>query len=226
MSVEPTPYTAELREYAIARSERDPVCEELAAESDALEGGALAALRMSPEQAALTTVLVGASGARRALEIGTFTGYGSIAIARGLSEDGLLVTCEISEEYLVLARRYWERLGLDGRIEPRIGPALETLQSLDAGSFDFAFIDADKESYPAYYEECLRLVRPGGLIAIDNVFWKGEVVAPGGAPTGGSPPDDAGLRAIRELNDRVAGDDRITSRAMASIADGLLLVVR
>lgn len=218
MSVEPTPYTAELREYAIAHSGRDPVCEELAAESDALEGGSLASLRMSPEQAALMTVLVGASGARRALEIGTFTGYGSIAIARGLPDGGRLVTCEISEEYAILARRYWERLGLADRIEQRHGPALEILRGLDVGEpFDFAFIDADKESYPDYYEECLRLVRPGGLIAIDNAFWKGEVV-------GSS--DDPGVRAIRELNDRVAEDKRIASRAMVSVADGLLLVVR
>ncbi len=218
MSSAPTPYSPELNAYAVARSDHDPIMEELAAESDDIQGGKLASMRMAPEQAALMTVLTRSIGARRALEIGTFTGYGSIAIARGLAEDGLLITCDIDERNTMLARRYWQKLGLEEKIQLRIAPALETLRSLDrAEPFDFAFIDADKGNYPAYYEECLRLVRPGGLIAIDNVFWRGEVIGP---------TEDPDVAAIRELNDRVASDPRISSRAMVSVADGLTLVVR
>lgn len=220
MSFVPTEYTPELQHYVAARleRERDPIIDELAAETDDLEGGALASMRMGPEQAALMTLLVRLCGARNALEIGTFTGYGSIAIARGLPEDGRLVTCDISRTYSKLARRYWQRLGLDERIEQRIAPAIETLTAIkEADSFDFAFIDADKTGYPDYYEQCLRLVRPGGLIAIDNVFSVGRVTDP-------SIKTDE-VEGIRMLNDRIATDDRLQSRAILSVADGLTLAV-
>lgn len=218
MSFEPTAYTTALQHYVSSRMPADPILMELAAETDDIEGGRFASMRMGPEQAALTTLLVRLIGARRALEIGTFTGYGAIAIARGLPEDGQLITCDISKAHSELAHRYWRKAGLDQRIEQRIGPALETLRAIDQPhSFDFAFIDADKAPYPDYYEECLRLVRPGGLIAIDNVFSGGRVVDPDA--------DSEDLAGIRELNDRIPKDDRLRDWAMLSIADGLTLAV-
>lgn len=218
MSFEPTEYSPALQHYVSARLKVDPILQELAAETDDLEGGRLASMRMGAEQAALMTLLVRLSGARRALEIGTFTGYGAVAIARGLPADGLLITCDISRTYSELARRYWHKLGLEDRIEQRIGPAIETLRAIDDDNgFDFAFIDADKAGYPDYYEECLRLVRPGGLIAVDNVFSKGRVAD--------SEAHSEDLEGIRELNDRIADDERLRDWAMVSVADGLTLAV-
>lgn len=218
MSFKPTEYTPALQHYVATRLESDPILEELAAETDDLEGGALASMRMGAEQAALMTLLVRLCGTRRALEIGTFTGYGSTAIARGLAEDGRLITCDISRAHSELARRYWQRLGVEAKIEQRIGPAIETLRAIDEdGGFDFAFIDADKARYPDYYEECLRLVRPGGLIAVDNVFSAGRVADPS--------YDSEDVAGIRELNDRMARDDRLRDRAVLSVADGLTLAV-
>ncbi len=151
--------TAELHRYAVEHSDSDPLLRELAEETEAL--GGVAVMMMAPEQGALTTLLVRAIGARRALEIGTFTGYGAISIVRGLPEDGHLLGCDVSEEWAAIARRYFERAGLADRIELRIAPALETLRGLDpADPFDFCFIDADKESYPAYYEEALAAAAP------------------------------------------------------------------
>jgi caffeoyl-CoA O-methyltransferase len=175
----------------------------------------------APEQATFMTLLVRAIGARRALELGTFTGYGAISIARGLPEDGLLVTCDLSEEWTAIARRYFEQAGLADRIDLRLGPALDTLRELPEDEpFDFAFIDADKGNYPAYYEECLRLLRPGGLVMIDNVFYGGEVVSDG---DGG----DRGQFAaeVRQLNDRVVADERVLS-TMLSVADGITLALK
>ena len=211
-----TEMSSELHRYAVEHSDRDDLLRELAEETDGL--GGVAVMMMAPEQGALTTLLVRAIGASRALEIGTFTGYGAISIARGLPDDGYLLALDVSEEWTRLARRYWERAGLADRIELRLGPALETLGSLPADEpFDFAFIDADKENYPAYYEEALRLLRPGGLMMIDNVFRRGTVLD--------LDDEDPPTLAIRELNDRVASDDRVTS-AMVGIADGITLVLK
>jgi caffeoyl-CoA O-methyltransferase len=211
-----TEMTAALHRYAVEHSDRDEVLRELAEETDGL--GGVAVMMMAPEQGALTTLLVRAIGARRALEIGTFTGYGAISIARGLPDDGHLLALDVNEEWTAIARRHWERAGLADRIELRLGPALETLASLPSGEpFDFAFIDADKESYPAYYEEALRLLRPGGLMMIDNVFRGGTVIDP--------EDQDPPTLAIRELNDRVASDDRVLS-AMVGIADGITLALK
>jgi caffeoyl-CoA O-methyltransferase len=175
-------------------------------------------MMMAPEQGALTTLLVRAIGARRALEIGTFTGYGALSIARGLPADGHLLALDVNDEWTAIARRYWERAGLTDRIELRLGPALETLASLPADDpFDFAFIDADKESYPAYYEEALRLLRPGGLMMVDNVFRRGTVLDP--------EDDDPATLAVRELNERVVSDDRVFS-AMVGVADGITLALK
>lgn len=213
-----TAMSAELHRYAVEHSHGDDLLERLTAETEA-EAGARAVMQTAPEQAALMTVLVRACGAKRALELGTFTGYGSIAIARGLPADGTLISCDISEQWTAIARRYWQEAGLAERIELRIGPALETLAALDGSPtpFDFVFIDADKESYPAYYEACVGLLRRGGLLLIDNVFR-------GGAVLDGSDNEPATV-AVRELNDRVAADERVAA-AMTGIADGLTFAVK
>jgi caffeoyl-CoA O-methyltransferase len=213
--------SSELYRYAVEHSDADDeLMRELAEETD-LEAGGLTVMLTSPEQATMMTILVRAIGAHRALELGTFTGYGSIAIARGLPADGTLTTCDVSEEWTSIARRYFDRAGLLDRIELRLGPALDTLRELPEDEpFDFAFIDADKGNYPSYYEECVRLVRPGGLIAIDNVFYGGEVLGDG---TGG---DRGQFSAeVRELNDRIAADERVLS-VMLSIADGVTLALK
>jgi caffeoyl-CoA O-methyltransferase len=215
-------YTAlspELYAYAVEHSgNRDELMRRLAEETGRA-AGEMAVMQTAPEQAALMTVLVRATGARRALEVGTFTGYGAIAIARGLPDDGYLLTLDVSEEWTAIARRFIAEAGLSDRVEVRLGPALDSLRSLEGSEpFDFAFIDADKAEYPDYYEECLRVLRPGGLLMLDNVFRGGSVVD-------GSAPDDERLRGTREVNDRVAADSRVDS-AMVAIADGVTFAVK
>jgi caffeoyl-CoA O-methyltransferase len=176
-----------------------------------------AAMQIGPEQGAFMTWLVGLMGARRAVEVGTFTGYSALAVARAMPADGRLV-CDVSEEYTAVGRRYWDEAGVGDRIELRIGPAVDTLGALLAeggeAAYDFAFIDADKPSYDAYYEACLKLLRPGGVIAIDNVLWGGSV----------ADPDDASEStvALRALNEKVGSDDRVDA-CMVPIGDGLTL---
>jgi caffeoyl-CoA O-methyltransferase len=210
-----TELTPELHRYAVDRSSfRDGVVP--AVERAGEEMGDLASMQIAGDQAAFMTILVGASGARRALEVGTFLGYGAISIARGLPEDGELVVCELEPEYADRAREHLSQAGLEGRVEFRLGPAIETLRAMSEGAqFDFAFVDADKEGYGDYYEECLRLLRPGGLLLLDNVFMGGEVVDPDA--------DRKATRIVRELNDRVASDDRVEA-AMLGIADGVTVV--
>jgi caffeoyl-CoA O-methyltransferase len=163
-------------------------------------------------------LLVELIGARRAIEIGVFTGYSSLRVALALPADGRVVACDVSEEYTNVARRYWREAGVEHKIELRLGPALTTLDALIAqgerGAFDFAFIDADKANYGSYYERCLELVRPGGLVAVDNTLWSGAVADPN--------KQDADTRAIRELNAKVADDPRVSS-SLVPIGDGLLL---
>ncbi|HKI38634.1 MAG TPA: class I SAM-dependent methyltransferase [Gemmataceae bacterium] len=177
-----------------------------------------ARMQIGPDQAALLALLVRLTGARRALEVGTFTGFSALAVASALPPDGRLVTCDVNEEWTAIARRYWEEAGVAGRIDLRLGPAAETLAGLlrdgAAGSFDSAFIDADKESYDTYYESCLRLVRPGGLIAIDNVLWSGAVADPSAV--------DAETSAIRALNLKVR-DDRRVEACLLTVGDGVML---
>jgi caffeoyl-CoA O-methyltransferase len=213
--------TAELHRYAVEHSDgHDELQRRLAAETER-EAGGLAVMLTSPEQATLMTLLARAIGARRALELGTFTGYGSIAIARGLPVDGKLITCDVSEQWTSIARRFWEEAGLSDRIELRLGPALDTLRELPEDQpFDFAFIDADKGGYPAYYEECVRLLRAGGLIMIDNVFYGGEVIGDGDRSGRGEFAAEVG-----QLNDRVAADQRVLS-TMLSVADGVTLALK
>ena len=213
--------TEPLHRYVVEHSEgRDELLDRLAEESDR-EAGELAEMRTSQEQAALLALLARSIGARRALEVGTFTGYGSISIARALADDGQLVTCDVSEQWTAIARRYWHEAGLDDRIDLRLGPALETLQALPEDEpFDFANIDADKVSYPDYYEQCVRLVRQGGLIGIDNVLYSGHV-----ADDGIEPQWRDSLAAIKQTNDRVLADERVTS-VIVGIRDGLTLALK
>jgi caffeoyl-CoA O-methyltransferase len=180
--------------------------------------GGISVMQVAPDQGALMTLLVRAIDARRAIEVGTFTGYSAICIARGLPADGRLLTCDVNEEWAKVARRYFAEAGVEDRIEMRVGPGLDTLRSLsEDGAFDFAFVDADKQGYPEYYEECLRLLRPRGLMMIDNVLMRGQVLDPG--------PDDESARAIAKLNDAIAGDERVDV-AMLGISDGVTLALK
>ena len=205
----------EVHAYLVAHgTPPDPVLRELAEETARL--GPIAMMQIAPEQGAFMTLLARAIGAKRAVEVGTFTGYSALCIARGLPEDGQLLACDVSEEWTAVGRRYWERAGVSKRIDLRIGPALETLRALPADArFDLGFIDADKPSYPAYYEEILARLRPGGLILVDNVLWFGRVADPAA--------DDPNTLAIRAFNDRVAADPRVEC-VMLPISDGLSIL--
>jgi caffeoyl-CoA O-methyltransferase len=209
--------TPELYEYLVEHGARqDDVLRRLADETEKL--GDIAIMQIAPEQGAFMTLLVRAMGARRALELGTFTGYSAICVARGLAEDGTLVTCDISGEWTEIARRYFAEAGVEEQVDLRLGPALETLRELPADEpFDFAFVDADKAEYPDYYEECLRLLRPGGLIMLDNVLRSGQVVE--------GDDDDPRTVATREVNERAIEDERVDV-AMLGIADGITLALK
>ena len=193
----------------------DPLLEELARETQQAVGP-LALMQVAPEQGAFLTLVTRLVGARRAIEVGTFTGYSSICIARGLPADGRLLCCDVSDEWTGIARRYWEKAGVADRIELRVAPAVETLRALpEAPTWDLAFIDADKPAYPVYYEEILKRLRPGGLILADNVLWMGRVADPAA--------DDAQTQAIRAFNAKVARDPRVDC-VMLAISDGLTLL--
>ena len=178
-------------------------------------------MQIGPDQAALFALLVRAIGARRALEIGTFTGYSALAVAAALPEDGRLVCCDTSDEWTQIARRYWREAGVADRIDLRLGPAADTLAALaqDPGpdTFDFAFVDADKPGYDTYYERCLMLVRRGGLIAFDNTLWSGAVADP--ART------DDNTEALRALNRKAHADPRVDA-CLLTVGDGVTLVRR
>ena len=175
-------------------------------------------MQIGPEQGQFMTLLLELIGARSALEVGTFTGYSTLAMAVALPENGTLVACDVSEEWTAIGRRYWEEAGVAHKIELRLAPALETLDALlaegNAETFDFAFIDADKEGYDAYYERALELVRLGGLIALDNTLWEGKVADP--AVT------DVDTEAIRAINAKLALDERVTL-SLIPVGDGLTL---
>lgn len=218
MSNRSIPLTDSLYEYLLAVSLREPaLLRELRAET--ARDPENVQLQIAPEQGQLMALLVRLLGARRCLELGVFTGYSSLATALALPEDGRLVACDVSEEWTAVARRYWQRAGVAHKIDLRIAPALVTLDALlaqdGAGSFDFAFLDADKENYPAYYERILTLLRPGGLLAIDNTFWSGKVADP--------TETDPETAALRMLNQQLHHDGRI-DLAMLPVADGLTLV--
>lgn len=184
------------------------------------ETGALeySGMQISPEQGQLMRMLAGLMGARRAIEVGVFTGYSALCVALALPEDGELIACDVSEEWTAIARRYWDEAGVAGRIRLELAPAGETLDALvgegRAGDFDIAFIDADKTSYDLYYERCLELLRPGGLVLIDNVLWGGSV-----ADENDTSEDTVALRA---LNEKLKGDSRV-ELCMLPVGDGLTL---
>ncbi len=178
-------------------------------------------MQISPEQGQFMSLLVQLMGAKKALEIGVFTGYSSLVVALALPPEGKMVACDVSEEYTSIARHYWEQAGVADKIDLRIAPAIATLDQLiaagEADSFDFAFIDADKSSYDDYYERALKLIRPGGLIAIDNVLWSGQVAD--------SKIQDNRTKKIRTLNEKIHQDERVTI-SMIPIGDGLTLARR
>jgi caffeoyl-CoA O-methyltransferase len=206
------PMSDELHRYLVDHSSgRDEAL--LACERETDELGGIAIMQMAPEQGALFTVLIGAMNARLAVEVGTFTGYGAICIARGLAPGGRLVCCELDPDRAAMATRALDRAGLADVAEVRVGPALDTLRALplDAG-IDFAFVDADKTGYSDYFEELLPRMRVGALIALDNVLRGGDVVDPAA--------DDEGTLAMRALNDRLTTDPRVEV-AMVAVADGI-----
>ncbi len=180
--------------------------------------GRISRMQISPEQGGLLALLAHTIGARRALEIGTFTGYSALVVAEALCSGGRLIACDTSEEWTSIGRDYWQKAGVADKIDLRIGPALDTLSELmhsgQRRSFDFAFIDADKQNYGKYYESCLSLLRSGGLLCIDNVFWGGSVVDP-------ARKDDE-VEAIREVTRRVHEDERVDA-VIVPVGDGLLV---
>jgi predicted O-methyltransferase YrrM len=179
-----------------------------------------AGMAIGPEQGRLMHLLARAIGARRYLEIGVFTGYSSLAMALALPDNGYVLACDVSEEFTGVARRYWQAAGVAGKIDLRIAPALETLAAVRAGGiepFDMAFIDADKANVDNYYEAALELVRPGGLILVDNVLWRGDVLDESAT--------DADTRALRALNAKVGHDDRVDA-ALVPVCDGLLIALK
>jgi predicted O-methyltransferase YrrM len=205
--------------YVVEHSLRDaPLLAELRAETAKLTNGGM---QVPPEQGQFLALMVQATGATRCIEVGTFTGYSALCVAQALPANGKLVCCDVSEEWTNIGRRYWERAGVAGKIDLRIAPATETLDRMlsagETGQYDFAFIDADKPNYQAYYERCLRLVRTGGLIVFDNTLWSGAVA------------DDAdqteSTRALRALNDKLHHDERVAV-SLLSIGDGVTLALK
>ncbi|BAY36807.1 O-methyltransferase, family 3 [Nostoc sp. NIES-2111] len=178
-------------------------------------------MQISPEQGQFMRLLVQLLGAKKTLEVGVFTGYSSLSVALALPADGKIIACDVSEEFTAIARRYWQQAGVADKIDLRLAPGVVTLDALiadgQAGTFDFAFIDADKENYDNYYERALQLVRPGGLIAIDNVLWSGRVAD--------AQIQDESTQAIRALNQKLHDDKRVTL-SLVPIGDGLTLALK
>ena len=215
MASRPTKLTDALHDYLLAQGFRDHAAlAQLRAET-AHQRAAI--MQIAPEQGAFMQLLVELTGAARYLEIGTFTGYSALAVALALPADGRVPALDVSEEWTAIARRHWAKAGVSQKIELLLGDAGESLDRLIAErrSYDLAFIDADKEPYDRYYEACLKLVRPGGLIALDNMFQGGRVVAPA----------TADARAIDALNRKIRDDERV-SMVLLPLADGLMLCRR
>jgi len=210
--------TEELYEYMVSVSLREPdILRELRLETAQDEN---AHMQISPEQGQFMALLVKLLGAKRTLEIGVYTGYSSLCIGLALPEDGRVIACDVNREWTDTAERYWRKAGVQDRIELHLGPAQQTLEGFCAegtDSFDFAFIDADKKNYDMYYEYCLQLIRPGGLIAIDNMLWKGAVAD--------AAVNDDDTVAIRALNRKIHADPRVEI-SLVPIADGLALARR
>lgn len=209
----------QLYNYFLSVSLREPeILQQLREETSHLPGGIM---QIAPEQGQFMAMLIQILGATKTLEVGVFTGYSSLCVALALPMNGKIVACDVSEEYTAIARRYWQAAGVADKVELRLAPALETLDQLlatgQAGTFDFAFIDADKRNYQAYYELALELIRPGGLIAIDNVLWSGRVADP--------QSQENTTKALREFNHKLHQDERI-NLSILPIADGLTLALK
>jgi predicted O-methyltransferase YrrM len=208
-----------LHDYLLATSVREPEILQKLRQETASHPEAI--MQISPEQGQFMRLLVQLMGAKKTLEVGVFTGYSSLSVALALPADGQIIACDVSEEFTAIARRYWQQAGVADKIDLRLAPALETLDALladgQAGTFDFAFIDADKENYDGYYERSLQLVRPGGLITIDNVLWSGQVADP--------QFQDKSTQAIRALNKKLHNDQRVTL-SLVPIGDGLTLALK
>ena len=205
----------EIHQYIVAHgTPPDALAAELIAATQALGGVSL--MQIAPEQGAFMTLLARSLGVRHAVEIGTFTGYSALCVARALPDDGTLLCCDVSEEWTSVGRPFWEKAGVAHKIDLRIAPAVETLRSLPATPhFGLAFIDADKPSYDSYFEELLPRMKPGGVMLIDNVLWNGAVIDRGA--------QDENTVAIRAFNDKVAADDRVEC-VMLPISDGITLI--
>ena len=207
--------THELADYIVGHGS-PPDAVQLALIDETRELGAVAGMQIAPEQGAFLTLLTRIMGVRSAVEVGTFTGYSSLCIARGLADGGRLLCCDVSEEWTAVARRAWESAGVADRIDLKIAPGADTLRALpDTETIDLAFVDADKPGYPVYYEELLKRLRPNGVLLVDNVLWDGRVVK--------ADADDDNTIAIRAFNDMVAADRRVEA-VMLPLADGLTLV--
>ncbi len=207
---------AALNDYLLDVSLREaPLLRALRQETAGLP---MAQMQIAPEQGQFMAWLARLGGFRRCIEVGVFTGYSSLALALALPDEGYLLACDVSEEWTAIARRYWSRAGVDSKIELQLQPAVQTLQErLDAGeaeSYDFAFIDADKQAYADYYELCLQLLRPGGVIAVDNTLWSGRVADPADS--------EPSTRALRAFNRKLTDDQRI-DLSLLPLADGLTL---
>lgn len=209
----------ELYDYILANSLRDRP--ELKALRDETALMPMAGMQISPDQGQFMALLVKAMGARKVIEVGTFTGYSALVVAGALPADGKLVACDVSEEYTSVGHPHWNKAGLALKIDLRLGPAVETLDAMiaagESGQYDMAFIDADKENYGLYYESCLTLLRPGGLILVDNVLWGGRVADPA--------EQDESTQAIRALTKKMHADERIDF-SMLPVGDGLSLAVK
>jgi caffeoyl-CoA O-methyltransferase len=206
----------DVAEYASAHSSGPDEVQIALQEVTVERTGRAAGMQIGDDQAVLMEIIARAIGARRAVEVGTFTGYSALAVARGMGPEGRLLCCDISEEWTAIAREYWERAGVSDRIELRLGPAIDTLRARPPGEqFDLAFVDADKTAYAGYYEEIVPRLRPGGLLFADNTLQGGRVVDPGA--------DDESVVAIRSFNDHVVADSRVRV-VLLPIGDGVTFI--
>jgi predicted O-methyltransferase YrrM len=209
----------DLHRYMVDVSLREtPIRRRLREETAKLEP---ARMQIAPEQGQLMALLVSLMGARNTLEVGVFTGYSALCVAEALPDDGHIIACDVSEEWTSVARRYWKEAGVEGKIELKLAPAVESLTSLiekgKEGQFDFAFIDADKGNYATYFDRCLELLRPGGLIAVDNTLWSGRVID--------SADQSNDTKVLRAFNEALRNDSRI-ALSMVPIGDGLTLALK
>ncbi|MEZ4869874.1 MAG: class I SAM-dependent methyltransferase [Caldilineaceae bacterium] len=217
MPRQPTQITEPLYDYLLSVTLREPdLLKRLREETASMPGGGM---QIPPEQGQFMRLLIKMLGARRTLEVGVFTGYSSLSVALVLPDDGQIIACDVSDEYTSVARRYWQAAGVAHKIDLRLGPAVDTLAELVAdeanhGTFDFAFIDADKSNYATYYDHAFKLLRRGGIIAIDNVLWGGGVID--------DTHQDEDTLAIRALNQQIHKDDRV-DMSLVPIGDGLML---